>query len=86
LERVNLSDQIEELKASSLSFSEVENQELQDLLEGLRKYYPKLTTNQIILGGLFASLKNEKSSLWITTIEKYKKQLEGAKTPELIEA
>lgn len=84
MEQVDRSGQIADLEASSLFFSDKEKKELQDLLVRLRKYYPTLTDNQIVLGGLFAALKNENSSLWITTIEKYRKQLEGAKATELV--
>jgi len=71
-----------ELEGCAIIFSPNENAELCEYIKKLKVMYPNLSTNQILLGGLFSAISNEQSSFWITTISKYAKQLEAAKKEE----
>ena len=84
LERVTLSDQLSELNVTSLSFSENEHQELLELTQKLSEYYPYLTTNQLVLGGLNTALENQTSVFWFATIAEYKAQLTAREKEALI--
>jgi len=84
LERLTLSEQLSELNGTSLAFSENEHQELLDLTQKLAKYYPTLTVNQLVLGGLYTALENQTSVLWFATIAEYKSQLKAREKEVLL--